>query len=419
MSNHIHSHHLETLLIHGAYEPERITGATTPPIFQSTSFAYKTAEDLEAVFAGRELGYVYSRIGNPTVTAFEQRIAELEGGFGAVACSSGMAAISATVLALAGAGDEIVSGNSIFAGTYSLFSQTLKRYGITTRFVESTDIDSYRKVINERTKLIFLETIGNPKLDVPDIRAISEVARENEVPLVVDNTVTTPLLVQPKELGADIVIHSTSKFINGHGNAIGGIVVDCGSFDWRNSRFNHLKLYSMKMGERAFLVYLRTQICRDLGCCMSPFNAFLMCIGIESLGVRIERHCSNALRVAEYLTHQRNVYDVRYPGLSNHPDHVVAARQFGDRYGALVTLKLPSKEDCFKFINGLKLIQNLANIGDAKTLVIHPASTFCRDLSDEERKSVGVSDNLVRISVGIEHVEDVIDDIHQSLETIK
>lgn len=410
--------HLETQLMHGAYEPEQITGATVIPIFQSTSFAYKTAEELESVFAGRDAGYVYSRIGNPTLVGLERRLAVLEDGLGAVACASGMAAISAVVLGLAGQGDEIISGNSIFGGTYSLFANLLKRCGIQTVFVESTDSDAYRKAINHHTKLIFVETLGNPKLDVPDIAALANVAKEKNVVFVVDNTVTTPLLLQPKTLGADIVIHSTSKFINGHGNAIGGVIVDCGTFDWSSPRYSQLSTFYKRAGNMAFLAYLRNQICRDLGGCLSPFNAFLMSIGIESLGVRMERHCANAMRVAGFLAEDRRVREVRYPGLSSHPNHAVAQRQFSGKYGALLTLKLESKDQCFKFINGLKRAQNLANLGDAKTLVIHPASTFCRDLTEEQHQAMGVSDELVRFSIGIEHADDIISDLDNALAQV-
>lgn len=409
---------LETQLIHGGYEPEKNTGATALPIFQSTAFAYRTAEELEAVFAGRDAGYVYSRISNPTLGGVERRIAVLEDGLGAVACASGMAAISATVLGLAGQGDEMVSGNSIFGGTYSLFANLLKRCGLRTVFVESTDIDAYRDAVSDRTKLIFVETVGNPKLDVPDIAALANVAKEKNVALVVDNTVTTPLLLQPKRLGADIVIHSTSKFINGHGNAIGGIIVDCGTFDWSTPRYSHLRTFYNRARNLAFLAYLRNQICRDLGCCLAPFNAFLMSIGIESLGVRMERHCANAMRVAAFLAEDRRVGAVRYPGLDSHPNHAVAQRQFSGRYGALLTLKLESKDQCFKFINGLKRAQNLANLGDTKTLVIHPASTLCRDLTEAQRQAVGVSDELVRFSIGIEHVDDIISDLDNALAQV-
>jgi O-acetylhomoserine (thiol)-lyase len=407
--------HLNTRLIHGAYEAEPVTGATVPPVFQSTAFAYDTAEELEAVFAGREAGYVYSRIANPTLTAFERRLTALEEGLGAVACASGMAAISATVLALAGQGDEIVSGHSLFGGTYSLFQQTLSRYGITTRFVETTDVAAYRAAINERTKLVFVETIGNPKLDVPDLAALAAVTCDHGVALAVDSTVTTPFLVQPKVLGADLVIHSTSKFISGHGHAIGGMIVDSGTFDWANRRYSHLSALRKRAGNFVLLAYLRNQICRDLGCCLSPFNAFLLTMGLESLGVRMERHCANALRVAEFLVADPRVGEVRYPGLASHPDQAVARRQFHGGYGAVLTLRLGDKPRAFKFINGLRRATRAANLGDARTLVIHPASTFCREWDEPARKAMGVSEDLVRFSIGLEHADDIIHDIAASL----
>ena len=406
---------LETKLLHGAYAPEETTGATALPVYQSTSFAYESAEQLEAVFEGRDAGFVYSRINNPTLDRFERRMTALEDGLASVSCASGMAAISTTVLALAEAGDEIVSGNSIFGGTYSLFAHTLARYGITTRFVETTDVEAYRRAVNDRTRLIFVETIGNPKLDVPDVAAIAAVARESGVVLAVDNTVTTPVLCRPKELGADIVLHSTSKYINGHGNAIGGTITDCGSFDWSNPRYPHLAPFHGRVQCFAFVVSLRNRVHRDLGCCFSPFNAFLMSIGMESLAVRMERHCLNALHVAEMLSRDARVGEVCYPGLPDHPQHAVANRQFADRYGALLTLRLGTKERCFKFINALQRAQNLANLGDAKSLVIHPASTFCRDASEAEREAMGVTDDLVRLSIGIEHVDDLCEDIDQAL----
>ncbi|MDO9542652.1 MAG: aminotransferase class I/II-fold pyridoxal phosphate-dependent enzyme [Kiritimatiellia bacterium] len=410
--------HIETQLIHGAYEPEKTTGATTLPLFQSTAFAYQSAEALEAVFAGREAGFIYSRINNPTLDRFERRMNALENGLAAISCASGMAAISATVLGLAGTGDEIVSANSIFGGTYSLFGHTLTRYGIKTNFVNTTDVDAYKEAINDRTKLVFVETIGNPKLDVPDIAAIAAITREKGVVLVVDNTVTTPLLLQPGALGANIVIHSTSKFINGHGNAIGGIIVDCGNFDWSNKRYAHLDAFYKRFRNFAFVAMLRNQICRDIGLCFAPFNAFLMSIGIESLAVRLERHCSNAVKVAEFLAGDSRVTEARYPGLTGHPDHEVAARQFHGRYGGLLTLTLGTKERCFRFINGLKFAQNAANLGDAKTLVIHPASTFCRDLDEQERQAMGVTEDLVRFSIGLEHIDDIVNDIDDSLKQL-
>lgn len=410
--------HKETLLLHAACEPEKATGATMMSICQSSAFAYETAEGLESVFAGREPGYVYSRIANPTVTQFERRLATLENGRGAVACASGMAAISTLVLALAGAGDEVVVGHSIFGGTYSLFRQTLSRYGITARFVEATDVEAYGRAITDRTRLVFVESLGNPRLDVPDLAAIAGKARAQGVAFAVDNTVPTPLLLQPKTFGADLVLHSTSKFINGHGSAIGGVLVDCGTFDWSSPRYSHLHALHRRAGDLALLAYVRNQIARDLGGCFSPFHAFLTSIGLETLGVRMERHCANAARVAGFLAQHPRVREVRYPGLAAHPDHAVARRQFSGGYGALLTLRLGDKKQCFRFINGLKWARNLANLGDTKTLVVHPASTFCRDLTADERRAVGVSDDLVRLSVGIEHADDIVADMDQSLSAL-
>ena len=410
--------HLDTKFIHGGYEPDKQTGATTNTIYPSTAFAYDSAEAIENVFAGRDFGYVYSRLSNPSLTYFEARMTLVESGLGALVFSSGMAAISTTVLTLAGAGDEIVSGASIFGGTYSLFNRTLPRGGITTRFVESTDVDAYRDAITDRTRLIFVETLGNPKLDVPSIADIAAVAKEAGVVLVVDNTVTTPCLVRPAELGADVVLHSTSKFINGHGNAIGGVLVDCGSFDWGSPRAEHVHEYHKQAGKFALLAAMRSLIQRDLGCCMSPFNAFLNSTGIETLGVRMERHCSNAVAVASHLKNDARIEEVRYPGFEEHPDHEVAKRQFDDRYGSILTVRLGTKERSFRFINGLKRAQVLANLGDVKTLVVHPESTFCRDASESERLAMGVTDDLVRLSIGIEHPDDILADIDASLNTL-
>jgi O-acetylhomoserine (thiol)-lyase len=407
-----------TKLIHSGFGPDEVTGATALPIVQSSAFAYGSAEEIEAVFAGRAAGFVYSRIANPTVGAFEARLTALEDGLGAVAVSSGMAAISSLVLALAGSGDEIVAGSSLFGGTYSLFQHTLGRYGIGVRFFDPRQPATLGEVMGDRTRLVFVETIGNPKLDVPDIAAIAAVTRARGVPLVVDSTVTTPLLVQPKRLGADLIVHSTSKFINGHGNAVGGVIVDAGTFDWSNPRFPYLAPFRARVGQFALLAALRNRICRDMGCCLSPFNAFLLSMGIETLGVRMERHCANAARVAAFLAADLKVEQTGYPGLDTHPDHDLANRQFSGRYGALVTLRLGTKERCFSFVNRLRLAKNLANLGDTRTLVIHPASTICRDLDVEERVAMGVTDDLVRLSVGIEDPADILDDFSRSLDAL-
>jgi O-acetylhomoserine (thiol)-lyase len=408
--------HWETALLHSATEAVSGEDATGATITQAAAFAYETAAGLEAVFSGRDAGFVYTRIGNPTVAQFERRITVLEDGIGSIACASGMAAISAAVLALAGAGDEIIAGNSLFGGTYALFKNTLSRCGVKTILVEATDIAAYRAAITDRTKAIFVETIGNPKLDVPDLAAIAKIANENGVALIVDNTIATPALVQPKTLGAALIVHSTSKFLNGHGNAIGGVIVDCGTFDWSSRRYPHLQPFYVRARQFALLAYLRSQLFRDFGGCLAPFNAFLTSVGLETLALRMERHCANALQVVDFLAAHPRVKEVRHPGRTAHPDHAVAKRQFAGRYGALLTLRLADKAECFRFIDRLHLAQNLANIGDARTLVIHPASTICRDLSPDERRVVGVTDDLVRLSVGIEYAPDLLDDLSQALE---
>lgn len=408
--------HPDTRLIHGGFSSDPATGATVPPIVQSTAFAYPAAEDLEAVFSGREPGYIYSRIANPTVRAFEARMTALEDGLGAIAVSSGMAAISTLVMALVGAGEDIVAGNSLFGGTYSLFHETLSRCGIGVRCVDPTDPAAFRDAIGDRTRLVFVETIGNPKLDVPDLAAIAAVTKAHGVPLVTDSTVTTPVLIRPKQFGADIVVHSASKFINGHGNAIGGVIIDTGTFDWSAARFAHLAPFHRRVGPFALLALLRNRICRDLGGCLAPFNAFLLDMGLDTLGLRMERQCSNAARVAAFLATHPAVAQTGYPGLESHPAHALAQRQFNDRYGAIVTLRLGNRAQCFRFINRLRLAANLANLGDVRSLVIHPASTICRDFGVAEQQTMGVTDDLVRFSVGIENAADLISDIQQALE---
>ena len=399
--------HIETRLILGGYAPDPQTGATTLPIYQSSAFAYETAEELEDVFAGRSGGFLYTRINNPTLHQFEQRLTGLESGIGAVSCASGMAAITTTILTLAGAGDHIISGATIFGGTYALFQDTLTRLDIQTTFVNPSDPAAFEAAIADNTRAIFIETMGNPKLNVPNIQAIADVAKKHGIVLVVDNTLT-PLIVQPKDFGADIVIHSTSKYINGHGNAIGGIVIDCGTFDWSSDRYPHIKEHHERVRHFAFLSYMRSKVFRDTGACFSPFNAFLMSIGLESLGVRMDRQCTSALTLATFLENHKETEAVVYAGLSSHPDHAIATDQFGGRYGALLAVRLGSKERSIALINNLKRAQILANLGDAKTLVTHPATTFCREFSEEDRLAMGAPDDLVRVSVGLEHPDDIV-----------
>ena len=402
-----------TALIHGNNSTDEKTGATNTPIYQSSSFEHKTAEELENIFRGTKPGFIYTRINNPAIEAFEKRIAYLEGGIGAVACSSGMAAVSLAVMNILKTGEEIISGSGIFGGTYSLF-KCLEEFGISTRYVKNNDISSFEECINEKTRLIYIETIGNPKLDVPDIRKISELAHNRGVPLVVDNTAATPYIVRPVELGADIVIHSTSKYINGSGNSISGIIVDSGKFKWDYEKYSSLKEYK-KFGAFVYLARLRKGLFKDFGACLSPFNAFLNTIGIETLGIRMERLCQNASELASTLKMNPKVVKTNYPGLEEHEQYSLATKQFGEKYGAILTIRVGSKQNAFKLINNLKYAANLANIGDVRTLVIHPASTIYVTNSMEEKESMGVYDDLVRISVGLEDIEDLIEDFEQAL----
>jgi O-acetylhomoserine (thiol)-lyase len=418
MSLHERPLHLETQLVQRRSASGQISEATALPLVPSTAFTYASAEELESVFAGRSAGFIYSRLANPTVAAFEAQLTALEDGLGAVAMSSGMAAISSLALTLAGNGDEIVAGCSLFGGTYSLFRHTLGRYGIGVRLVDPRNPAACREAIRDTTRLVFVETIGNPKLDVPDLGALAALTRERGVPLAVDSTVTTPVLVQPQRLGADLVLHSASKFINGHGNAIGGVIVDSGTFDWSHPRFPHLAPFRERVGSFALLAALRNRTCRDLGCCLAPFNAFLLSMGLETLGVRMARHVDNAARVAAFLAAHPKVDETGYPGLTSHPDHVLARRQFGNRFGGLVTLRLGTRERSFGFINRLRLATIAANLGDTRTLVLHPASTICRDMNEEDRLAMGVTEDLVRVSVGIEDPADILDDLDQALRAL-
>lgn len=407
----------ETLLIHGGLDAGP-AGATTVPIVQSSSFAHATAEELEDIFRGRQGGQVYTRIGNPTTESLERRLALLEGGIATIATASGMAAITTAALTIVRGGDEILASSSLFGGTFSLFRDTLANFGITARFADPTDAPLLKRSITEKTRLIFVETIGNPKMDVPDIGVIAGIAREAGVPLMVDATVTTPYLARGKELGADIVIHSTSKFINGTGSVIGGAIVDCGSFNWQSPKFPHFGPFVKKYRGFAFTARARQLIHRDFGACAAPMNSFLLSEGIETLALRMERHCTNAHRLAEYLQGHATVGWVNYPGLADSPYHETATRQYGGRYGGVLTFGLPDKAAAFRFINALQLAKNLAHIGDAKTLVIHPASTICSSYGPEDKALMGVTEEMVRVSVGIEAIEDIIADFSQALKNV-
>lgn len=405
-----------TALIHGNFASDKKTGATCVPIYQSTAFRHDTAEELENIFKGNAPGFVYTRLNNPTIESFERRITFLEGGVGAVACSSGMAAVTLAVMNIVKNGEEIVSGSGIFGGTYTLF-KNLEAYGVKTKYAADSGIENFERLINENTRLIFIETIGNPKLDVADIHALAELAHSNGIPLIVDNTVTTPYLVNPIKLGADIIVHSTSKYINGSGNSIGGVIIDSGKFKWDFNKFTSLADFK-KFGGFTYLAKLRNGLFRDFGSCISPFNAYLNSVGLETLGLRMERLCDNALRLAESLSENDRVLTVNYPGLKDNRYQNIAKEQFGGRFGAILTIRVDSKVNAFKVIDNLKYAANLANIGDARTLVIHPASTIYLNSYADEKERAGVYDDLIRISVGLEDIEDIEEDFSQALGKI-
>ena len=408
----------DTKLIHGGTAPGPY-GAIKTPVVQSSAFACQSAEELEEIFKGRAVGQVYTRIGNPTLETLEKRLAAVEDGIAAIVTASGMAAITTAVMAIVRSGDEILSSSSLFGGTYSLFQDTLSNYGVTTRFVDPTDTRGLAAAVTPKTRLIFVETIGNPKMDVPDIVAIAAIARENGIPLMVDATVSTPYLARVKELGADIVVHSTSKFINGTANSIGGAIIDSGSFHWGSDKFPHFEPFYRKYRQFAFTARTRKLIHKDFGACAAPMNAFLSGEGLDTLALRMERHCANALRLARFLECHERVSWVHYPGLPDSPFHEVANSQFQGRFGGVLTFGLADKASAFRLINGLTLAKNLANIGDTKTLVIHPASTICADYDAKVKALMGVSEEQVRVSVGIEDIEDILEDFAAALAGIE
>jgi len=406
----------ETLSIHGGFNGDSVSGATAVPIYQTVSYAYKTAQELADVFQGKAPGYIYTRIANPTTTALEARLTLLEDGIGCIATSSGMAAIASVVMSLTRAGDEIITATGIFGGTVSLFENTLGRFGVKTNFVDAADTNQFAKAINDRTKLIFIETIGNPRMDVPDIPAIADIAHKANVPLVVDNTVTTPFIIRPVDFGADIVVHSTSKFINGHGTAIGGAIIDTGNYNWRKGVFDDIRDLSNNIGQLAFLANLRNLIYRDLGGCPAPMNSYLMLQGLETLPGRMAKHDKNAWKLAQFLQAHQKVSWVNYPGLTNSRFNDRVTKQFAGRGGGLLTFSLGDRQKAFTFIDSLKLAKNLANLGDAKTLVVHPSSTIFHEFSIAEQNKMGVTEDMVRVSVGIENFEDIKADFHQAIE---
>ncbi|MDR1702823.1 MAG: O-acetylhomoserine aminocarboxypropyltransferase/cysteine synthase [Sporomusaceae bacterium] len=419
---------LNTVLLHGGQEPDPGTGSRVVPIYQTTAYSFRDAEHAANLFSLKETGNIYTRMMNPTNDVLEKRLALLEGGVGALAFASGHAAITAAIFNLAQAGDEIVSSSTLYGGTYNLFAHTLPRLGIKVAFAAGGKAENFAKAITPRTKALYAETIGNPKIDVLDIEKIAALAHENGIPLIIDSTFTTPFLCRPIEFGADIVLHSATKFIGGHGTSMGGIVIDAGKFDYNNGKFpllaepdaSYHDLKYTDLGPQAFITRLRVQILRDLGACLAPFNSFLFLQGLETLHLRMERHSQNALAVAEYLEKHPQVSWVSYPALASHPDKPLAVKYLPDGAGGMLTFGIKGGVDAGrKFINALQIFSLVANVGDAKSLVIHPASTTHSQLSAEQLQGAGVSEDMVRLSIGIEDVADLIEDLEFALQASK
>lgn len=427
------NYRLGTLALHAGQKPDPTTGARAVPIYQTTSYVFRDSDHAANLFALKELGNIYTRIMNPTTDVLEQRIAVIEGGTGALAVASGSAAITYALLAITQPGDEIISGNNLYGGTYELLNYTFPKLGRKAVFVDSSDTEAFRHAITEKTRAIYIESVGNPKLDIPDFRAIADIAHAAGVPLVVDNT-TAIGLVRPIEHGADIVVHSATKFIGGHGTSIGGSIVDSGKFSWNNGKFPELtepdpSYHGLRywdtfsnfpgLGNVAFIFKVRLQLLRDTGAAISPFNSFLLLQGLETLHLRIQRHSENASRVAEYLSGHPTVSWVNYPGLPDHPSHELASRYLKGGYGALLGFGVKGGAEAGnRFINHLKLFSHLANIGDSKSLVIQPATTTHQQLTPEEQMATGVTPDYIRLSIGIEDIEDIIEDLEQALEKV-
>ena len=421
---------IETLALHGGQDADPTTGSRAVPIYQTTSYQFKDTEHAANLFGLKEFGNIYTRLMNPTTDVFEKRIALLDGGVGALAVASGQSAITLALLNIARAGDEIVSADNLYGGTYNLFHYTFPRLGITVNFVKSNDLDALQRAITPKTKAIYAESIGNPKLDVADIEGIAGVAHKNGIPFVLDNTVS-PYLLRPIDFGVDIVVYSATKFIGGHGTSLGGVIVDSGKFDWTNGKFPLIAdpdpsyhginfVEALKpMGNIAYITKARVSLLRDLGPALSPFNSFLFLQGLETIHLRMPRHSENALAVAGYLEKHPKVSWVNYPGLKSSPEQQRVKKYLPKGAGAIIGFGIKGGAEAGKkFIESLELISHLANVGDAKTLAIHPATTTHQQLSAEEQIATGVTPDFIRLSIGIEHIDDIIADIEQALTKV-
>jgi len=418
----------ETLAVHGGQEPDPATGSRAVPIYQTTSYQFKSTDHAAGLFALTEPGNIYTRLMNPTNDVFEKRMALLDGGAGGLAVSSGQSAITIATLNIAQAGDEIVSADNLYGGTYNLFHYTFARLGIKVNFVKSSDFDGFKKAINKKTKAIYAESIGNPKLDVADLEELSKIAHENGIPLILDNT-SSPYILRPIDFGVDIVVYSATKFIGGHGTSLGGVIVDSGKFDWENGKFPLIAgpepayhgldfVETLRSeGNIAYIAKARVVLLRDLGCALSPFNAFLFLQGLETLPIRMLKHCENALAAANFLQIHPLVSWVNYPGLDSSPEKKKVDKYLNRGAGAIIGFGIKGGAEAGKkFINSLQLISHVANIGDAKTLAIHPATTTHQQLSEEERLATGVTPDFIRLSIGLENMEDIFADIDQALK---
>lgn len=418
-----------TIALHGGQEPDSVTHSRALPIYQTSSYVFENTQHAADIFGLQETGNIYTRIGNPTTEVLEKRVAMLEGGVGALAVASGAAAVMYAVLTITNSGDEIISSAALYGGTHNFFANILKKFGIKTVFINSDNPADYERAINDKTKLIYAETIGNPKVNVLDIENLAKTAHKHNIPLIVDNTVPTPYLLRPFEFGADIIIHSATKFLGGHGTSLGGIIVDSGNFDWINSgkfpefsepdpTYNNIK-YIETFGNAAYIAKARTQLLRDTGACISPFNSFLILQGIETLPLRMKEHSKNALAVAKFLENHKNVSWVNYPGLESSPNYKLSQKYLPKGQSGIIGFGIKGgKQAGAKFIDNVKLLSHLANIGDAKSLVIHPASTTHSQLSEDAKLECGVTDDFIRLSIGLEDAEDIIQDIDQALKKV-
>ncbi len=420
----------ETLQLHAGQVPDSATKSRAVPIYQTTSYVFDNAQEAEDLFALRKSGHMYTRLGNPTTDVFEERVAALEGGVAAVATASGSAAITYAILNVANMGDEIVAASTLYGGTYNLLSTTLPRFGVKTTFVNPDNPNNFEEAINEKTKALYVEVLGNPGINVADIEAIANIAHNHGIPLIVDNTFGTPYLIRPIEYGADVVVHSATKFIGGHGTSIGGIIVDGGKFDWtQNNKFPgftepdesyHGIVYAKDVAPAAFATRIRAQLLRDTGACISPFNSFLLLQGLETLSLRVDRHLENTKKIVEYLESKEEVAWVNYPSLESSKYYELAKKYFPKGAGSIFTFGIKGGEEkARQFIDNLEIFSDLANVADSKSLVVHPASTTHQQLSGDDLIAAGVTRDMIRVSVGTENVEDLIEDLEEAFNKIK